>query len=161
MKGSTLMFKYPALIDIGKHGVQKVKIIDVVFLFCPSLVCIIFLAAETFMPFSCKSATRSSGFICDSSKLRITPFDVFILLCGDTLTGTEANRVCFSRLLACPALVTSTRSTPERNFFTDFTSPAKPFIAFSMMKGDNDDSGLPTSVGSTTRNLGQFACFVS
>ena len=46
--------------------------------------------------------------------------------------------------------------TPDLRSLAETTSPAMPFIAFAICKGDSDDNGLVLSAGSMSRNRGQL-----
>jgi len=110
-------------------------------------------------PLTCWSASSdaiSASEMPARSGHLINPLEVFRLACGLQVEGMVWNFVSFKRLSACDFLPTSTRSAPERNFFTDFGEPAIDCGDFSITKGDSFASWSSGLVDSMSRNLEKF-----
>ncbi len=66
----------------------------------------------------------------------ITPFETLRVLWAETSIGMFPSDLALAISKDCTLLVTSTRSSPERNFLTDFASPITAVNDLWMRKGE-------------------------
>ena len=80
-----------------------------------------------------------------SIRSRIIPFELFKLLCFETVTFKLKNEVIFRRLSVCAFLFVSTSKVLFLSCFTDLGVHIKASICFSITKGDREVTGFELS----------------
>jgi hypothetical protein len=152
MKGTTGIFKYPALTDSGRIGLLNVRIKVFVGIKTSFRRILILLTVVT--PCEDRFSQISSSLTPSKSLDRITPFDELREECAVTLIDMLQSTFDFRRFLEWLSVEHSTKSDPFLNFLTLLGCPAKPSSPFCIAKGDNVRKAA-SSVDPMTINLGQ------
>ena len=87
----------------------------------------------------------------------IIPFEVFNVVCSETVTCKLKNCLTLSRCSVCVFLVVSTSNVLFFNFLTVFGVPMRASICFSMIKGDRDVIGCSTLSDLMTKNFAKLS----
>ena len=152
MYGTTGIFRYPALTELGRVGELKVNMS--VFVGTSSLFRRIFILLTTTTPCEVRFSHISSSLTPSKSLDLITPLHEFREECGVTLIGTLQISLDLRRFREWLSVAHSTNRVPFRNFFTDLRLPANPCSPLSIAKGESFRKA-PSSVDPIIRNLGQ------
>ena len=73
------------------------------------------------------------------------PFELFKVLCSETLTLRLKKEVTFKRFSVCVFLLVGTSNVLFFSFLTDFGVPINDSICFSITKGDKEVTGFEPS----------------